>query len=165
MGHDRGSWRSYWRRSRACSGVPASAVQADTAAPTAAADDEIVVITSALQLRVDDPTTPPGIQPATWSSASVPGWESGWTAVAGGDFNGDGDDELVAARGSEIKVFDPVVQPGSALVNFSVNLGSGWNVRLLSTGDFDADGKDEFAVIHYISGGGNQARLVWFDGA
>ena len=35
-------------------GVSASTVQADTAAPTAAADDEIIVITSALQLRVDD---------------------------------------------------------------------------------------------------------------
>ena len=104
-------------------GVPASAVQADTAAPTAAADDEIIVITSALQLRVDDPTTPPGITPATWTSASEPGWESGWTVVAGGDFNGDGDDELVAARGSEIKVFDPVVQPGRARVDFSVEPG------------------------------------------
>jgi hypothetical protein len=145
-------------------GVPASAVQADTAAPAAAADDEIVVITSALQLRVDDPTTPIGYKAATWSSTSEPGWETGWTVVAGGDFNGDGDAELVAARGSVVKVFDPVVQPGRSKVNFSVDLGSGKNVKFLATGDFDADGKDEFAVIHWIPGSGNQARLVWYDG-
>ena len=36
--------------------------------------------------------------------------------VAGGDFNGDGDAELVAAHGSEIKVFDPVVKPGKTPV-------------------------------------------------
>ena len=145
-------------------GVPASAVQADTAAPAAALDDEIIVITSALQLRVDDPTTPTGYKPATWSSTSEPGWETGWTVVAAGDFNGDGDAELVAARNSELKVFDPIQQPGRARVNFSVNFGSGRNVRLLSTGDFDGDGKDEFAVIHWIPGSGNQARLVWYDG-
>jgi len=141
-------------------GVPASAVQADTAAPTAAADDEIVVITSALQLRVDEPTT----QSTIWSSASEPGWETGWIVVAGGDFNDDGDAELVAARGSVVKVFDPVVQPGRSKVDFSVDLGSGKNVKLLNTGDFDGDGKDEFAVIHWLPGSGNQARLVWYDG-
>ena len=42
-----------------------------------------------------------------------------------------------------------------------MNLGSGNNIRLLVTGDFDADLKDEFAVMYYVSGG---ARLVWYDG-
>ena len=146
-------------------GVPASTVHADTAAPTAVADDEIIVITSAGVVSVDDPTTPTGPKTAIWTSASEPGWETSWTVVAAGDFNGDGDAELVAARntaaGSFVKVFDPVVQPGRTKVNFSANLGSGNNVRLLVTGDFDADLKDEFAVMHYVSGG---ARLVWYDG-
>ena len=147
-------------------GVPASVAQADTTAPTVPPppDDEIIVITSAGVVRVDDPHTPVGYQTATWSSTNEPGWETGWTVVAGGDFNGDGDAELVAARntaaGSFVKVFDPVVQPGRLKVNYSVNLGSGNTVRLLVTGDFDGDLKDEFAVIHYISGG---ARLVWYD--
>ena len=147
-------------------GVPASVAQADTTAPTVPPppDDEIIVITSAGVVRVDDPYTPIGYQTATWSSTNEPGWETGWTVVAGGDFNGDGDAELVAARntaaGSFVKVFDPVVQPGRSKVNYSVNLGSGNTVRLLVTGDFDGDLKDEFAVIHYISGG---ARLVWYD--
>ena len=119
---------------------------------------------------MDDPTTPTGYKPATWTSASVPGWESDWTVVAAGDFNGDGDAELVAARsittgnpaGSYIKVFDPVVQPGSALVNFNVNLsldapvGLMRNVRLLVTGDFDNDGRDEFAFVNYLPGGRHQ---------
>ena len=146
-------------------GVPVSTAHADTAAPSAAADDEIIVITSAGVVRVDDPTTPTGPQTSIWTSASEPGWETSWTVVAGGDFNGDGDAELVAARntaaGSFVKVFDPIVQPGRTKVNYSVNLGSGNNVRLLVTGDFDGDLKDEFAVMHYISGG---ARLIWYDG-
>jgi hypothetical protein len=141
-------------------GVPAGTAHADTAAPTAAADDEIIVITSGGQLRVDDPYTPPGYKPVSWNS----GTEVGWTVVAAGDFNGDGDAELVAARGSFVKVFDPVVQPGQAPVEFSVDLGSSRNVRLLNTGDFDGDGKDEFAVMHYIPGTGMQAGLVWYDG-
>jgi hypothetical protein len=160
-------------------GVPASIAQADTTAPTdAPLDDEIIVITSTYQLRVDDPTTPTGYKPATWSSTSVPGWESGWTVVAAGDFNGDGDAELVAARsittgsnpGSYVKVFDPIVQPGSTPVDFSANLaldapvGSMRNVRLLVTGDFDNDGRDEFAFVNYLPGGGaSQAAVQVYD--
>ena len=160
-------------------GVPASVAQADTTAPTdAPLDDEIIVITSTYQLRVDDPTTPTGYKSATWSSASVPGWESGWTVVAAGDFNGDGDAELVAARsittgsnpGSYVKVFDPIVQPGSTPVDFSANLaldapvGSMRNVRLLNTGDFDNDGRDEFAFVNYLPGGGSaQAAVQVYD--
>ena len=33
-----------------------------------------------------------------------------------------------------------------------MDLGGQRNVRLLNTGDFDADGKDEFAVMHYVPG-------------
>ena len=142
-------------------GAPAVAVRAEVAAPAAPPpDDEIIVITAAGQLRVDDPYTTPGYQPVSWNS----GGETGWTVVAGGDFNGDGDAELVAARGSFVKVFDPIVQPGRAPVEFSADMGSQKNVRLLNTGDFDADGKDEFAVMHYIPGTGYQAGLVWYDG-
>ena len=142
-------------------GVPASAVQADAASPTVAPpDDEVIVITSAGQLRVDDPYTPTGYKPVSWNSGS----DTGWTVVAGGDFNGDGDAELVAARGSLVKVFDPIVQPGRAPVAFTVDLGSQRNARLLNTGDFDADGKDEFAVVNYVPGGSIQAALQVYDG-
>ena len=74
-------------------GVPASAVHADTAVPNAATpDDEVIVITLGGLLRVDDPYTAPGNKPVSWTSTG----ETGWTVVAGGDFNGDGDAE---ARG------------------------------------------------------------------
>ena len=140
--------------------VPARAMPSGATEPTAASDDEIVVITAAGQLRVDDPFTPNGDVPVSWNSGS----DLGWTVVAGGDFNGDGDAEIVAGRGSFVKVFDPVVQPGKPPVAFSVELGSQRNVRLLITGDFDADGRDEFAVMHYIPGKCGQAGLQVYDG-
>jgi hypothetical protein len=62
--------------------------------PTAATDDEIVVITAVGQLRVDDPFTPTGYMPVSWHSGS----DLGWTVVAGGDFNADGADDLVMVR-------------------------------------------------------------------
>ncbi len=145
-------------------GAPASAARADAVTPAAVPfDDEIIVITASGQLRVDDPYTAPGYKPVSWNSGS----DVAWTNVAAGDFNGDGDAELVAARGSFVKVFDPVVQPGKASVEFSVDLGSQRNVRLLITGDFDADGKDEFALMNYIPssvGSGMQAALQVYDG-
>jgi hypothetical protein len=142
-------------------GAPASIVRADVASPAAVApDDEIIVITATGQLRVDDFFTPAGYKPVSWNSGS----ETGFTTVAGGDFNGDGDAELVASRGSLIRVFDPVVQPGRAPVDFTVDLGSQRNVRLLTTGDFDADTRDEFAVINYVPGSTIQAALQVYDG-
>ena len=63
-----------------------------------------------------------------------------------------------------------MVQPGSTLVDFSANLSPGcsrWrmrNVRLLVTGDFDNDGRDEFAFVNYLPGGGSaQAAVQVYD--
>jgi hypothetical protein len=162
-------------------GMPVSMTRADTATSTTVTnpDDEIIVITSTGQLRVDDPTPQPGYAPLSWSSSSVAGWESNWTVVAAGDFNGDGDAELVAARstgvspnaGSYVKVFDPVVQPGRSPVDFSVNLaldapvGVMRNVKLIVTGNFDSDKNDEFAFVNYLPGGGTyQAAVQVYDG-
>ena len=75
--------------------APVSIARAAPAMPGATADDEIIVLTSAGQIRIDDPLTPAGVKPATWNSGS----DAGWTMVAAGDFNGDGDAEIVAARG------------------------------------------------------------------
>ena len=141
-------------------GVPASTVHADTAAPTAAADDEIIVITSA---GVSCASMTRRRQPATRRrfglrlqsrvgrqvGRSSPPVTSTVTAMP----------NLWRLGAAKSRCLTPVVQPGRTKVNFSVDLGSGRNVRLLVTGDFDGDGKDEFAVMHYIPGRG--CRQAW----
>ncbi len=144
-------------------GVPAHTAHAEPdapAQPAATYDSEIILLTSAGQIRVDDPYVATGTKSAEWNSGS----DTGYTRVAAGDFNGDGDAEIVAAKGTIIKVFDPVVQPNSQPVSFEVNLGTGRTVQLLVTGDFDGDGKAEFAVVHVDSGTNIQATLRVYDG-
>ena len=136
--------------------APVSVARPAPAMPDATQDDEIILLTSAGQIRIDDPLTPAGIKPAIWNSAS----DAGWTMVAAGDFNGDGDAEIVAAHGDTLKMFDPVVQPGKQPAVFGANMGAGRNIRLLVTGDFDGDGKDEIAVTFADNG----ARLRIYDG-
>jgi hypothetical protein len=142
--------------------IAAPAAQAETSGPlpVATRDDEIVLLTATGQIRVDDPYTPAGYRPATWNS----GAETGWTRVATGDFNGDGDAEIVAAKNDTIKVFDPFGQTGFAPVVFERTLGSGRNVSLLVTGDFDGDGKDEIAITHADTGTNIQETLKVYDG-
>ncbi len=84
--------------------------------------------------------------------------------VAAGDFNGDGDAEIVATKGDTIKAFDPIVQPGSQPVAFEQSLGAGRNIQLLVTGDFDNDGKDEIAITHSDTGVDLPATLRVYDG-
>ncbi len=84
--------------------------------------------------------------------------------VAAGDFNGDGDAEIVATKGDTIKAFDPIVQPGSQPVAFEQSLGAGRNIQLLVTGDFDNDGKDEIAITHSDAGVDLPATLRVYDG-
>jgi hypothetical protein len=123
-------------------------------------DDEVILLTATGQIRVDDPYTPSGYRPAVWDS----GLDTGWALVAAGDFNGDGDAEIVAAKSDIIKVFDPIQQPGRTLVSFYRAFGSGRTIRLIVTGDFDADGKAEIAVTHADSGGDIQETLKLYDG-
>lgn len=135
-----------------------AAVEAAPLAQTAAADDEIVVIEGGTgRVRVIDPHTPAGYKPVVWDS----GADVGFVTVAAGDFNGDGDQELVAIGGTRLKVFDPVVQPGKAEVGFSTTVAAGRAFRLIATGDFDGDGRDEIAVTDFS---GNQETLRIFDG-
>ncbi len=139
---------------------PAVTASAESAAPASTVDDEIIVLTSTGQIRVDDPYTAAGYDPATWDS----GTDTGWAMVAGGDFNGDGDDEIVATRSGTIKVFDPIVQSGSQAVAFESTLGSSRAFRLLSTGDFDGDGRDEIVATYTDAASGVYESLRIFDG-
>jgi hypothetical protein len=139
-------------------GVPAKPVRAEPLAPSAAPlDDEVILLTSAGQIRVDDPVTPSGYKPATWNSGSV----QGWTMVAAGDFNGDGDAEIVATKSNIFQVFDPIIQPGRQQVTYGpTSLTS--TINLLATGDFDGDGRDEIAIVHFA--GGSSYTLRVYDG-
>ncbi len=142
-------------------GTSLAPVQAEPpASSTASPDGEVILLTSAGQIRVDDPVIPSGYVPATWNS----GTDQGWTMVAAGDFNGDGDAEIVATKSETIKVFDPLVQPGRQPVVFERTLGAGRAIQLLVTGDFDGDGKDEIATIHYDPDGTLPYTLAVYDG-
>jgi hypothetical protein len=141
--------------------MPAAPAFAEPAAPDAVLDDEIAVIEyPSGRIRIDDPSQPPGIAPFTWNSGSDTGW--GW--VAAGDFNGDGDKELAALRGGELRVFDPFVQPGYSPVAFQTNLTGGRAYTLLATGDLDRDGRDEIVATHTETGAVAQTLQVWDGG-
>lgn len=145
--------------------VAAPALSPDAAAaeirtPNANADMEIIVLESSGRIRVDDPYVPTGVQQVVWNS----GADIGWSLVAAGDFNGDGDAEIVAAQSTTIKVFDPVVPAGAQAAYFLQNLGAGRTVQQLVTGDFDGDGKDEIAVSFADSGTGVLSSLRVYDG-
>lgn len=120
-------------------------------------DDEIVYLQSDGRIVVYDPYTPAGIHPVQWQS---PG--TGWQKVATGDFNGDGDDEIVALRGGQATVFDPVVPQGAPAVTFNVTVaGETW--EQVVTGDIDGDGRDEIIMTRTTSEGDTVERLQAYD--
>ena len=74
-------------------------------------DDEIVYIDSQGFIRALDPNQSSGQPLVTWVSPT-----GGWRSVALGDFNADGDDEIVAISldesGNRLIIYDPVVASG-----------------------------------------------------
>lgn len=138
--------------------VPSLAQDTAPIAPQGALDDEIALIEyPSGMIRIDDPYQPPGVAKFEWNS----GADDKWGNLAVGDFNGDGDAELAAIRAGTLKVFDPLVQPGSDPVTFETTLTSPRVYQLLATGDVDHDGRDEIVVTHTETGG---ARLELWDG-
>jgi len=87
------------------------------AAADATADDEIIYIDSGNYIRVIDPNVGEGTQQIQWSSP-----DNGWYDFAAGDFNNDGDKEIVAIGGGRLTVFDPVVQDGAITPDGEYNL-------------------------------------------
>ncbi len=120
--------------------------------------DELVIITSAGRLEARDPYTPPGIRPVVWQSP-----ETGFIAVATGDFNGDGTDEVVGLRGGEAVVYDPVLQPGEPDTTHTFRTANGQPWRNVVTGDLDGDGADEL-VLADTSGTGTTMFAFKFTG-
>lgn len=120
-------------------------------------DQEIVLLNADGRIVIADPTVPAGIRPVEWQSDST-----GWQKVATGDFNGDGDDEIIALRGGEARVFDPIVQPGRQPVVFNQTVaGQVW--ELVVTGDIDGDGQDEIVLTRTTSEGTTVTRMQAFD--
>lgn len=83
----------------------------------ATADDEIIYIDSGNYIRVIDPNVGEGTQQIQWSSP-----DNSWYDFAAGDFNNDGDKEIVAIGGGRLTVFDPVVQDGAITPDGEYNL-------------------------------------------
>lgn len=111
--------------------------------PAAAnSDDEVVYLDPNGYIRVYDPNGSPQI---TWVSP-----EGGWSAVALGDFTGEGDDEIVAVggegAGSRLVIYDPVVASGEVDAGQQFN-GVPWRTlfatylsatpRLVAVGEFN----------------------------
>jgi hypothetical protein len=127
-----------------------SPVQAQTS------DDELVILTRDGRIEVRDPNPPPGGSAIPWTSPST-----GWEDVATGDFNNDGDDEILALRGGEARVFDPFIQPGRIEVVFGQTI-SGFVWEQMTTGDLNGDGRDEIIMTRNTSEGSVTERLQVF---
>lgn len=142
-------------------GLPqvASAQERATNAPAAVSADtseEIVYIDTAGWIRVLDTQYSSADQEVKWVSP-----DSGWRDFALGDFNNDGDKEIVAVRGTDstafVAVFDPVVTQGDVPPGNVIN-GIPWKelfrVQLpqrpqtVIAGNFDPGvAGDEFAIL------------------
>jgi len=124
----------------------------------AVADEEMVLIDQDGRVFVVDPYVAHGTTPVNWQSPSLY-----WTGVVLGDFNGDGDQEILAIRQSRVQVFDPVVHGTAASGQWNLDAPLEWyNIH---TGDFDNDGRDEIVMLRTEDGThGVISRLLVFDG-
>lgn len=123
-------------------------------------DDELVLLESDGRIKVVDPYVPSGYQEVDWQSDTT-----GWTAVTVGDFNGDGDDEILATKGNLAKLFDPVVQPGQVEVDGQWTIGSAYEWYDMATGDIDGDGRDEIVLLRSDDAPGNiKSHVLVYDG-
>ena len=125
--------------------APAGQPRAAPSAPEAFARSEVVVIESNGRIRVDSPYANPVTR---WTSGSDLGWQN----IAAGNFDGNalGYQQIVAVRGSEIKVFRPFPTP---TVIMNMTAPNGWWFDLLAVGDYDGDGLKEIAASYYQPGG------------
>ena len=84
---------------------------------------------------------------SNWISLGA-GFDSNWTLVGCGDFNGDGRDSVVMSYLGGVKYYAIGID-GSAVDMGSLNWG-GWEVRAI--GDFAGDGKDDMVLFHKETG-------------
>ena len=122
-------------------------------------DDELVLLDGSGRIKVVDTNVPSGFEPVDWQSDTT-----GWTAVTLGDFNGDGDQEILATKGATAQIFDPVVQPGYAEVAGQWSISSPYVWYDMDTGDIDGDGRDEIVLLRSDAAGDILSRLLVYDG-
>ena len=119
-------------------------------------DKELVYIDSAGILRVVDPQGTPYLPPVNFHS---PPEDGSWYDAAVDDFNGDGDDEIVAvAEGGALVLYDPVVSAGEVVPGQKIG-GLYWDrlyrtelggkPRKITTGEFDGNLLTREVVVVY----------------
>ena len=115
------------------------------AAQTTNSDAELVYLDANGFIRVLDPTTAANSTNVQWVSPV-----GGWVDIAMADFNGDGDSEIAAVKGTTgsglLTIYDPVIVTGAVVANQLFN-GIPWRILyemplpgvpyLLGAGDLD----------------------------
>jgi hypothetical protein len=141
--------------------------------------EEIVYLDGNGFVRVLDPTLPnvaADPYPVLWHS---PAEDGTWEDLAVGDFNGDGDAEIVAVRrsaelGFNLAIYDPVVAPGAALtpdqVRSVANSQIPWRtlytttvpgaINLVAAGDFDPGTAGAEIWFAYQTESGNRMEII-----
>jgi len=123
-------------------------------------DDELVLLEGNGRIKVVDPNVPSGYEEVDWQSD-----DTGWTDVTLGDFNGDGDQEILARKGGLAKLFDPVVQPGQVAVAGQWSISSPHKYYDMATGDIDGDGRDEIVLLREDDAANNvKSHILVYDG-
>lgn len=125
----------------------------------AAQDDELVLLEGNGRIKVVDPYTPGGYEVVDWQSSTT-----GWTRVTVGDFNGDGDQEILATKAGEAGVFDPIVPAGQVAASGQWTIPSPHTYYDMDTGDIDGDGRDEIVLLHTDSDGDILSQFLVYDG-
>ena len=90
----------------------------------------------------------------SWISLGA-GYDSNWTLIGCGDFDGDGKDSVVMSYMNGAKYYTVDIDK---TVNELATSDSGWEVRAI--GDFAGDGKDDIVVFHKETG----LVAMWADG-
>ena len=131
-----------------------------TAVGLAELDDELVLVELNGRIKVVDPHVPAGLEEVTWQSSGT-----GYTDVRLGDFNGDGDQEILAVKGNIADLFDPVVQGGATPVSGRWTITSPYKFYNMATGDIDGDGRDEIVLLRQDDAANNiKSHVLVYDG-
>lgn len=110
------------------------------------------------QIRAFDPFHPAGSTPVNFQLAPPTG---NWQLIATGDLNGDGRAEILATHsdgtGMRLRIYRGNATATSWTEVFNENFGSPF--RLVTTGDINGDGFDDFGILRDVD-----RRIRWWSG-